>query len=130
MEDLVFVVLFFFSPIFFLIMCFCTLIVQRCLYMSVFSKIRSVQHQTQSFPFSLPSTLSCFCLVSFPSACLRLRYVCLLFPCSHLSCVVFFFPLTCYYLCMPFPNRGTAKRSWTSSYWFKTHRPVRKIWGQ
>lgn len=113
MYELVFVALLCFFSIFFFhtMLYFCT-IIKKCFSYISFIHLRLVP----IFPSLLSSIHSCFCLLSFPSACLRLRYVCLLFPCSHIDCIIIiFFPLTCY-----FPN----KRSWRRSYWFKTHRPV------
>lgn len=67
-----------------------------------------------SLPFIL-LLLSCFLPICMPKVEVCVRFV---------SVFTFFFFLNCY--CY---YNVTAKRSWRSSYWFKTHRPAKENLG-
>lgn len=115
-----------FFPSSFTMFCFSVQLLASVFYICQFSPAVAVS----SFPLLIALhsllLLSCFLPICMPKVEVCVPSVSMF---TFRLCCVFFFPLTCYYLSMPFPNNGTAKRSWRSSYFFKTHRPVRKNLG-
>lgn len=80
-----------------------------------------------SVRLSISSSHCLFAFVSSPSACLRLRYVCLSFPCPHLDCTGFVPLNLLLHKDVFYPNNATARRHLWGSYWFRPHRLLRKV---